>query len=128
MNIIDEINKEQLKTIPEFSPGDDIVVQVRVKEGERERLQAFEGVVIAVKNRGINSSFTVRKISHGEGVERVFQTHSPLIASIELKRRGKVRRSKLYYLRELSGKAARIKEKLAPENNFHVKKLRYGFY
>ena len=114
MNIIDEINKDQLKSITEFSPGDDIVVQVRVKEGERERLQAFEGVVIAVKNRGINSSFTVRKISHGEGVERVFQTHSPLIASIELKRRGKVRRSKLYYLRELSGKAARIKEKLAP--------------
>jgi|TARA_B100001059_G_scaffold52081_1_gene45762 large subunit ribosomal protein L19 len=114
MNIIDEINKEQIKEIPAFSPGDDIVVQVRVKEGERERLQAFEGVVIAIKNRGVNSSFTVRKISHGEGVERVFQTHSPLIASIELKRRGKVRRSKLYYLRELSGKAARIKEKLAP--------------
>ena len=114
MNIIDKINKEQLKTIPKFSPGDDIIVQVRVKEGERERLQAFEGVVIAIKNRGVNSSFTVRKISHGEGVERVFQTHSPLIASIELKRRGKVRRSKLYYLRELSGKAARIKEKLAP--------------
>ena len=113
MNIIDEINKEQIKEIPEFSPGDDIVVQVRVKEGERERLQAFEGVVIALKNRGVNSSFTVRKISHGEGVERVFQTHSPLIASIELKRRGRVRRSKLYYLRELSGKAARIKEKLA---------------
>ena len=106
MNIIDKINKEQLKTIPEFSPGDDIIVQVRVKEGERERLQAFEGV--------INSSFTVRKISHGEGVERVFQTHSPLIASIELKRKGRVRRAKLYYLRELSGKAARIKEKLAP--------------
>ena len=98
MNIIDEINKEQIKEIPEFSPGDDIVVQVRVKEGERERLQAFEGVVIALKNRGVNSSFTVRKISHGEGVERVFQTHSPLIASIELKRRGRVRRSKLYYL------------------------------
>ena len=114
MNIIDEINKEQIKEIPAFSPGDDIVVQVRVKEGERERLQAFEGVVIAIKNRGVNSSFTVRKISHGEGVERVFQTHSPLIASVELKRRGKVRRSKLYYLRELSGKAARIKEKLAP--------------
>jgi len=114
MNIIDEINKEQIKEIPALSPGDDIVVQVRVKEGERERLQAFEGVVIAIKNRGVNSSFTVRKISHGEGVERVFQTHSPLIASIELKRRGKVRRSKLYYLRELSGKAARIKEKLAP--------------
>ena len=113
MNIIDEINKDQLKSIPEFSPGDDIVVQVRVKEGERERLQAFEGVVIAVKNRGINSSFTVRKISHGEGVERVFQTHSPLIASIDVKRKGKVRRSKLYYLRELSGRAARIKEKLS---------------
>jgi|TARA_B110000037_G_C16768289_1_gene362249 large subunit ribosomal protein L19 len=114
MNIIDKINKEQLKTIPKFSPGDDIIVQVRVKEGERERLQAFEGVVIAIKNRGVNSSFTVRKISHGEGVERVFQTHSPLIASIELKRKGRVRRAKLYYLRELSGKAARIKEKLAP--------------
>ncbi len=85
MNIIDEINKEQLKSVPEFSPGDDIVVQVRVKEGERERLQAFEGVVIAVKNRGVNSSFTVRKISHGEGVERVFQTHSPLIAVLSLK-------------------------------------------
>ena len=114
MNIIDDINKEQIKELPEFSPGDDIVVQVRVKEGQRERLQAFEGVVISVKNRGINSSFTVRKISHGEGVERVFQSHSPLIASIELKRKGKVRRSKLYYLRELSGKAARIKEKLSP--------------
>ena len=112
MNIIDEINKDQLKSIPEFSPGDDIVVQVRVKEGERERLQAFEGVVIAVKNRGINSSFTVRKISHGEGVERVFQTHSPLIESIEVKRRGAVRRAKLYYMRERSGKSARIKEKL----------------
>ena len=112
MNIIDEINKEQIKAIPDFATGDDIVVQVRVKEGQRERLQAFEGVVIAVKNRGINSSFTVRKISHGEGVERVFQTHSPLIAGIELKRKGKVRRSKLYYLRQLSGKAARIKEKL----------------
>ena len=113
MNIIDDINKEQMKEIPVFSPGEDIVVQVRVKEGQRERLQAFEGVVISVKNRGINSSFTVRKISHGEGVERVFQSHSPLIASIEIKRKGKVRRSKLYYLRELSGKAARIKEKLS---------------
>ena len=113
MNIIDNINQEQIKEIPEFSAGDDVVVQVRVKEGERERLQAFEGVVIAIKNRGINSSFTVRKISHGEGVERVFQTHSPLIASIKVKRRGKVRRSKLYYLRELSGKAARIKENLS---------------
>ena len=113
MNIIDDINKEQMKEIPAFSAGDDIVVQVRVKEGQRERLQAFEGVVISVKNRGINSSFTVRKISHGEGVERVFQSHSPLIASIEIKRKGKVRRSKLYYLRGLSGKAARIKEKLS---------------
>ena len=113
MNIIDEINKEQIKEIPDFSPGDDIIVQVRVKEGQRERLQAFEGVVIDVKNRGINSSFTVRKISHGEGVERVFQTHSPLIASIDVKRKGKVRRSKLYYLRKLSGRAARIKEKLS---------------
>ena len=113
MNIIDDINKEQMKEIPIFSPGDDIVVQVRVKEGQRERLQAFEGVVISVKNRGINSSFTVRKISHGEGVERVFQSHSPLISSIEIKRKGKVRRSKLYYLRGLSGKAARIKEKLS---------------
>ena len=113
MNIIDEINKEQIKEIPDFSPGDDIIVQVRVKEGQRERLQAFEGVVIAVKNRGVNSSFTVRKISHGEGVERVFQTHSPLIASIDVKRKGKVRRSKLYYLRKLSGRAARIKEKLS---------------
>ena len=113
MNIIDDINKEQMKEIPVFSPGDDIVVQVRVKEGQRERLQAFEGVVISVKNRGINSSFTVRKISHGEGVDWVFQSHSPLIASIEIKRKGKVRRSKLYYLRELSGKAARIKEKLS---------------
>ena len=87
MNIIDNINQEQIKEIPEFSAGDDVIVQVRVKEGERERLQAFEGVVIAIKNRGINSSFTVRKISHGEGVERVFQTHSPLIASIKVKRR-----------------------------------------
>ena len=113
MNIIDDINKEQMKEIPVFSPGDDIVVQVRVKEGQRERLQAIEGVVISVKNSGKNSSFTVRKISHGEGVERVFQSHSPLIASIEIKRKGKVRRSKLYYLRELSGKAARIKEKLS---------------
>src|SRR5210317_759907 len=113
--IIDAIEQEQMsKEIPPFSPGDTVIVQVKVREGTRERLQAFEGVVIAIKNRGVNSSFTVRKISHGEGVERVFQTHSPLIASIELKRRGKVRRSKLYYLRELSGKAARIKEKLAP--------------
>ncbi len=109
MNIIDEINKENLKIIPDFAPGDDVVVQVRVKEGERERLQAFEGIVIAIKNRGINSSFTVRKISHGEGVERVFQTHSSIIESIQIKRKGKVRRAKLYFLRNLSGKKARIK-------------------
>jgi large subunit ribosomal protein L19 len=112
-NIIEQIEQQQIKTdIPEFSPGDTVVVQVKVKEGNRERLQAFEGVVIAKRNRGMNSAFTVRKISHGEGVERVFQTHSPAIASIELKRRGDVRRAKLYYLRERSGKSARIKEKL----------------
>ena len=100
------------KEVPEFGPGDTVVVQVRVKEGSRERLQAFEGVVIARRNRGLNSAFTVRKISHGEGVERVFQTYSPLVAEIQVKRRGDVRRSKLYYLRGLTGKAARIKEKL----------------
>ena len=112
MNIIDEINKDQLKSIPEFSPGDDIVVQVRVKEGERERLQAFEGVVIAVKNRGINSSFTVRKISGGVGVERIFPVHSPMIKQIDILQRGKVRRAKLNYLRKLTGaKATRIAEK-----------------
>ncbi len=112
-NIIKELEAEQLKTdVPEFSPGDTLVVQVKVKEGDRERLQAFEGVVIAKKNRGLNSSFTLRKISHGEGVERVFQTHSPIIGDITVKRRGDVRRAKLYYLRELQGKAARIKEKL----------------
>ena len=112
-NIIDEINAEQLnKDIPQFAPGDTIVVNVKVKEGNRERLQAFEGVVIAKRNRGLNSAFTVRKISHGEGVERVFQTHSSSIGSIKVKRRGDVRRAKLYYLRELSGKSARIKEKL----------------
>lgn len=113
MNIIDELEKEQLKKgIPDFAPGDTVIVQVKVKEGTRERLQAFEGVVIARRNRGLNSAFTVRKISHGEGVERVFQTHSPTIASIEVKRKGDVRRAKLYYLRERSGKSARIKEKL----------------
>ena len=113
-NIIDELNAEQLKQdVPEFGPGDTVVVQVKVKEGNRERLQAYEGIVIAKRNRGMDSAFTVRKISHGEGVERVFQTHSPSIASIEVKRRGDVRRAKLYYLRELSGKSARIKEKLA---------------
>ncbi len=112
-NIIAELDAEQMKTdVPAFGPGDTVVVQVRVKEGERERLQAFEGVVIAKRNRGINSAFTVRKISNGEGVERVFQTHSPLVAEIKVKRRGKVRRSKLYYLRGRTGKAARIKEKL----------------
>tara|TARA_B110000879_G_C10984355_1_gene436702 strand:+ start:160 stop:531 length:372 start_codon:yes stop_codon:yes gene_type:complete len=112
--IIDQINQEQMKDkeIPSFGAGDTVVVQVKVKEGTRERLQAFEGVVIAMRNRGVNSAFTVRKISHGEGVERVFQTYSPLVASVEVKRRGDVRRAKLYYLRELSGRAARIKEKL----------------
>jgi len=111
--MIDELEKEQMgKEIPEFSAGDTVVVQVKVKEGDRERLQAFEGVVLAIKNRGINSSFTVRKISYGEGVERVFQTYSTLIDSITVKRRGDVRQAKLYYLRERSGKSARIKEKL----------------
>jgi large subunit ribosomal protein L19 len=111
--IIEEFEAAQLKqNVPDFGPGDTVVVQVRVKEGSRERLQAYEGVVIAKKNRGLNSSFTVRKISHGEGVERVFQTHSPSIAEIKLKRRGDVRRAKLYYLRERSGKSARIKEKI----------------
>jgi len=113
MNIIEQINAEQMtRELPEFNPGDTVIVSVKVKEGDRERLQAFEGVVIAIKNRGINSAFTVRKISHGTGVERVFQTHSPLIASLKVKRRGAVRRAKLYYLRELEGRAARIKEKL----------------
>ncbi|MBP3194424.1 MAG: 50S ribosomal protein L19 [Cardiobacteriaceae bacterium] len=112
-NIIDTLEQEQFKTnLPEFAPGDTVVVQVKVREGNRERLQAFEGVVIAKKNRGLGSSFTVRKISHGEGVERVFQTHSPLIDTIKVKRKGDVRRAKLYYLRGLEGKAARIKEKL----------------
>jgi len=113
MNIIEQIEKEQLRDdIPEFSPGDTVAVQVRIREGERERLQIFEGVVIAKKNRGLNSSFTVRKISNGEGVERVFQTHSKLITEIQVKRKGDVRRAKLYYLRERSGKSARIKEKV----------------
>lgn len=112
-NIIAQLEAEQLKPdIPKFSPGDTVSVQVRVMEGARERLQAYEGIVIAMRSRGINSAFTVRKISHGEGVERVFQTHSPMIAEIKVKRRGKVRRAKLYYLRGLTGKAARIKEKL----------------
>lgn len=112
-NIIEQLEKEQMnREVPDFAPGDTVVVQVKVKEGDRERLQAFEGVVIARRNRGMNSAFTVRKVSHGEGVERVFQTYSPAVQSIEVKRRGDVRRSKLYYLRELAGKAARIKEKL----------------
>ncbi len=112
-NIIKELEAEQLKTdITKFSQGDTVVVQVRVKEGDKERLQAFEGIVIAIRNRGLHSAFTVRKISNGVGVERVFQTHSPLISSIQLIRRGDVRQAKLYYLRELTGKKARIKEKL----------------
>jgi len=115
-NIIDQLEAEQMnKEVPDFNPGDTVVVQLKVKEGERERLQAFEGVVIAKRNRGLNSAFTVRKVSHGEGVERVFQTYSPAIQEINVKRRGDVRRAKLYYLRERSGKAARIKEKLQPK-------------
>jgi large subunit ribosomal protein L19 len=110
--IIQAVEQSQLKQVPAFEPGDTVVVQVKVKDGERERLQAFEGLVIAMKNRGLNSSFTVRKISHGEGVERTFQTHSPVIGGIEVKRRGDVRRAKLYYLRDLAGKAARIREKV----------------
>jgi large subunit ribosomal protein L19 len=112
-NIIDQIEAEQMtREVPEFDSGDTVVVQVKVVEGNRERLQAFEGVVIAKRNRGLNSSFTVRKVSHGEGVERVFQTFSPSIQDIKVKRRGHTRRAKLYYLRERSGKSARIKEKL----------------
>ncbi len=112
-NIIEQLEQEQLRTdLPEFSPGDTVIVDVRVVEGERERIQAFEGVVIAIRNRGANSAFTVRKISHGEGVERVFQTHAKSIAGVKVKRRGAVRRAKLYYLRERSGRSARIKEKI----------------
>ncbi len=111
--LIEAIEQEQMeKDVPEFAPGDTVVVQVKVKEGNRERLQAFEGVVIGKRNRGLNSSFTVRKISHGEGVERVFQTYSPVVDSVKVKRRGDVRRAKLYYLRGRTGKAARIKEKI----------------
>ena len=113
-NIIKQLEQEQMKQdVPAFGPGDTVVVQVRVKEGNRERLQAFEGVVIAKRNRGLNSAFTVRKISSGVGVERTFQTYSPQIDSLAVKRRGDVRKAKLYYLRDLSGKAARIKEKLS---------------
>ncbi len=111
--LVQIVENFQLKqNIPAFAPGDTVIVQVKVKEGDRERTQAYEGIVIAIKNRGINSAFTVRKISNGVGVERVFQTHSPIIAGIEVKRRGAVRRAKLYYLRDLTGKAARIREKL----------------
>ncbi len=113
VNVIESIEAEQIRDdIPDFSPGDTVRVMIVVREGNRERQQAFEGVVIAKRNRGLNSSFTVRKISYGEGVERVFQTHSPLIHSIEVKRRGAVRRAKLYYLRDRTGKSARIKEKI----------------
>ena len=112
-NIIAELEAAQLKDLPEFAPGDTLIGQVRVREGSRERLQSFEGVVIAKRNRGLNSAFTLRKISHGVGVERTFQSHSPLIESISVKRRGDVRKAKLYYLRERSGRSARIKEKLA---------------
>ena len=112
-NIIQELDQEQMgRAVPEFAPGDTVVVQVKVKEGTRERLQAFEGVVIAKRNRGLNSAFTVRKMSHGVGVERVFQTYSPSLAEIQVKRRGDVRRAKLYYLRGRTGKAARIREKI----------------
>jgi large subunit ribosomal protein L19 len=112
-SIIQQIEAERMtRKVPDFKPGDTVVVQVKVVEGDRERTQAYEGVVIAISNRGFNSSFTVRKISHGEGVERTFQTHSPAISDIAVKRRGNVRRAKLYYLRDLSGKAARIEEKV----------------
>lgn len=115
-SIIQQIESEQMgKSVPDFSPGDTVVVEVRVVEGDRERLQAYEGVVIAKRNRGLNSAFTVRKISHGIGVERTFQTYSPSVASILVKRRGDVRQAKLYYLRELSGKAARIRERLTKQ-------------
>ena len=124
MNLIEQLEQEEMarlgKTVPEFGPGDTVVVQVKVKEGTRERLQAYEGVVIAKRNRGLNSSFIVRKISSGEGVERTFQTWSRLVAAIEVKRRGDVRRAKLYYLRQRSGKSARIKEKLVRKQKVAV--------
>lgn len=111
--LVQIVEQSQLRTdLPAFAPGDTVIVQVKVKEGDRERLQAFEGVVIAIKNRGLNSAFTVRKISNGVGVERVFQTHSPIIGGLIVKRRGDVRRAKLYYLRDRTGKSARIREKL----------------
>ncbi|SRR5579883_570238 len=121
--VIQMLETEQMqnsKALPDFAPGDTVIVQVKVKEGERVRLQSYEGVVIAKRSRGLNSSFTVRKISHGVGVERVFQTYSPMIDNVELKRRGDVRRAKLYYMRDLSGKAARIKEKLASNSKMEV--------
>ena len=121
MNLIQKLEQEEIKrlnkTVPDFSPGDTVIVNVTVVEGERKRAQAFEGVVIAKRNRGIGSSFTVRKISSGEGVERTFQTYSPLIASIEVKRKGEVRRAKLYYLRQRSGKSARIRERIGTEDS-----------
>ena len=121
MNLITTIEQEEIKrlgkSIPEFAPGDTVVVNVNVVEGERKRVQAFEGMVIAKRNRGLNSSFIVRKISSGEGVERTFQTYSPLIASIEVKRKGEVRRAKLYYLRARSGKSARIREKVGESSD-----------
>ena len=121
MNIIETLEREEIarlgKTVPDFAPGDTVVVHVNVVEGERKRVQAYEGVVIAKRNRGLNSSFTVRKISSGEGVERTFQAYSPLLASIEIKRKGAVRRAKLYYLRGRSGKSARIREKLATRDS-----------
>jgi large subunit ribosomal protein L19 len=117
-NIIEQIEAQQMtRKIPDFNPGDTVIVQVKVKEGQRERLQAFEGIVIARKNRGLNSSFTVRKVSYGEGVERVFQTYSPAVAEIQIKRRGDVRRAKLYYMRDRRGKAARIKEKITKSSS-----------
>ena len=121
MNLIEQLESEEIsrlgKTIPDFAPGDTVVVNVRVVEGDRKRIQAYEGVVIAKRNRGLNSAFTVRKVSSGEGVERTFQTYSPLIASMEIKRRGDVRRAKLYYLRDRSGKSARIREDLGANNS-----------
>ncbi|MSP53419.1 MAG: 50S ribosomal protein L19 [Gammaproteobacteria bacterium] len=121
--IIQQLEAEQMRTdLPEFKVGDTLAVHVNVKEGERKRTQAFEGIVIAKRNRGLNSAFTVRKMSHDEGVERVFQTHSPIISSIEVKRRGDVRKAKLYYLRDLTGRAAKIKEKVGAAKKVAVKK------
>ena len=125
--IIQQIEKDQMsKELPEFGPGDSVVVQVKIKEGDRERLQAFEGVVIRKRSRGLNSSFTVRKISHGVGVERTFQTFSPTVDSVKLKRRGDVRQAKLYYLRELTGRAARISEKLEKKTDASYSHFTYG--